>query len=173
MIVIEGTDLMGKTTMAKSLWSHPRFQERGCEIQHLSRLPDGHDRCWHYVHRMNVNGIFDRFYLSEIAYANARGDAYKPFTDEHLRWVHAHAMIHGVFTVMIVAESKSVIEGRYNREEMYNLDTIWDANLEFQKLTGYADVLITQRTPSDFSTAAQIEDIVEAYFYRRGFIESL
>jgi thymidylate kinase len=174
VIVIEGTDMMGKTTLAQQLWTHPALQERGYEIQHLSRLPHGHDRCWHYVQRMNQNAIFDRFYLSEIAYAEAREDTFKPFSSEHLRWVHANAQIHGVYTILLLAEpAREVLEPRYRDGEMYNLDVILKANIAFSQLRSYADAVCVQHTPDDFLNVEEIEGIIDDYLTRKRFIESL
>lgn len=172
MLVIEGTDCTGKTTLAKQLWSHPRLQELGMEIQHLSRLPTGHDRTWHYVDRMNPNGIFDRFYLSELAYAAARGDSPVLFTPEKLRWVHAHAQVRGVFTILLTA-SPEAIRDRWREGEMYPLELSQSAGRYFTTMKSYADKHFHMPYADVFVSAVEIEGIVESYLERRRFIDSL
>lgn len=162
---------MGKTTLAKTLWSHPTMQGLGMEIQHLSRLPTGHDRTWHYVNRMNRNGIFDRFYLSELPYAYARRDAEILLTPEKLRWVHAHAQTLGVFTVLLTGNS-AVIYGRWNKDEMYDVHTVIEANSHFCKLSHYADIQHHQRTADDYVSVTLIEKIVAAYVKRRTAVDT-
>jgi thymidylate kinase len=173
MFVIEGADLVGKTTLAKTLWSHPYFQERGYEIQHLSRLPTGHDRLIHYVSRMNPCGIFDRFYLSELAYAEARGDVYRPFDAERLRIVHASACLQGVYTVLILFGSREVLEQRWGREEMYDLDVVWAANEAFKKklaFTQYVDRTFVITPSKPYVDAEFIEECIDAYQKRMELI---
>ncbi len=172
MLVIEGADCMGKTTLAKQLWSHPALQALGMEIQHLSRLPVGHDRSWHYVDRMNINGIFDRFYLSERPYAFARADDVIHFTEAHLNWVHAHAQTFGVFTVLLTG-SNATIAGRWDKDEMYDRETVYRANAEFVRLTDFADMHLYQAHSLDYISPAAVEEIVGRYLARRSFVDQL
>lgn len=162
---------MGKTTLAKSLWSHPAIQALGMEIQHLSRLPLGHDRTWHYVNRMNRNGIFDRFYLSELPYAYARGDLKILFTPEKLRWVHAHAQTMGAFTVLLTG-SPVVIQGRWNKDEMYDQRTVIEANAHFCRLSHFADIQHHQTSAHEYVPTSLIEHIVTKYLERRAAVDS-
>lgn len=136
------------------------------EIQHLSRLPIGHDRSWHYVNRMNFNGIFDRFYLSEIAYAEARGDTERPFTKEKLHWVHANAIIQGVFTVVLTGE-EGVVHGRWDKPEMYDKETVLRANKAFIELAPLCDIQLHQEHSTHYAGAKFIEFIIEKYLERR------
>lgn len=163
---------MGKTTLAKQLWSHPRMQELGMEIQHLSRLPTGHDRCMHYINRMNQSAIFDRFYLSEIAYALARNDEKILFTQEHFRVVHGFACTLGAFTVLLTGEP-GVIHGRWDKEEMYDKETVIMADAAFRNLQPFCDWHYHQTHSLDFVTCKQVEEIVDAYCKRRAFIDSV
>lgn len=166
MLVIEGSDCMGKTTLARQLWAHPQLQALGMEIQHLSKLPVGHDRSWHYVNRMNVDGIFDRFYLSEIAYAEARGDTDRPFTPEKIRWVHAQAVCRGVFTVLLTGD-EGVIHGRWDKPEMYDKATVIRADAAFRKLEPLCDIRLHQEHSTHYADAEFVEFVVKTYLVRR------
>ena len=163
---------MGKTTLAKQLWSHPRLQSLGMEIQHLSRLPTGHDRSRHYVNRMNINGIFDRFYLSEIAYAEARGDTKRQLMPFLLGWVHAHAITRGVFTVLLTG-NEGVVHGRWDKPEMYDKATVLRANKAFIELAPLCDVQLHQEHSTHYADAKFIEFVIEKYLERRLACERL
>lgn len=173
MLVIEGTDCMGKTTLARSIWSHPQIQALGMEIQHLSRLPLGHDRLWHYINRMNINGIFDRFWISELAYAAARGDAEILLTPERLKLVQAAASLNCCMTVLIVAEDPVVVSSNWNKDEMYSRELVLSANAHFKRLEHYADFVIRRFKADDYVDTTTIESLVEAYLARRAAFSSL
>lgn len=66
MIVIEGPDLVGKTTLAKKL----RDELMG-DYFHFGPLPDDFDFVHGYAQFVKANRVMDRFHLSEIAYGRA------------------------------------------------------------------------------------------------------
>ena len=169
MIIIEGADCTGKSTLAAQLWSHPRLQEYGMEIQHLSRLPTGHDRCWHYINRMNRNGIFDRFHYSELAYAEARGDTEVLLTP--LKMTLVEKMLEAVcpYRILLLMGSYDHMVARWNKDEMYDRVTVWRANEAFRKMrhTRKWDYVHCSALANHFPTVTDIEHIVASYVSRR------
>lgn len=168
MLIVEGADCVGKTTLCRSLWSHPRIQALGMEIQHLSRLPEGHNRCSHYIKRMNINGIFDRFVLSEIAYQRMRGDAQLLTMDKRML-VECALKLHCSFTVLIVAERPQVIDGNWNKDEMYSKEQVHTVNRHFSNLTTstLVDLVISRYEADDYPNVDLIENIVSQYVTKR------
>lgn len=123
MIVIEGADGVGKTTLAKQL-----EREIGLLYRHLSRLPDGFHRYRDYLPLFNKRFVCDRLWLSELAYCFARQETSCPCTPAHVRLLVAQMALHGAYHVVITADD-SVIEDRYNSSgQMYDLPTILRAN---------------------------------------------
>jgi hypothetical protein len=131
MLIVEGPDLVGKTTLAKKIalklnecgWPHI--------YQHLSRLPEcsRHDILGMYRRLMNPYTVRDRFHYSEPLYAAIRGDAallgpgsYKQIERELLNYEK--------FLIVITADDE-LIEARHKklgRKEMYDLDKILQVN---------------------------------------------
>lgn len=80
MIILEGTDCVGKSTLAEKLAQHYRLS-----VQALGPLP--HD--WHvpdsYIYRTNPNIVQDRWWWSEFVYAAAARHVapYKGLEDSH------------------------------------------------------------------------------------------
>jgi len=169
MIIIEGADCTGKSTLAAQLWSHPRLQEYGMEVQHLSRLPTGHDRCWHYINRMNRNGIFDRFHYSELAYAEARGDTEVLLTPLKMTLVEKMLDAACPFRILLLMGSYDHLLARWNKSEMYDQDTVWRANEAFSKMqhTRPWDYVHRSAHSGDFPTVSDIEGIVSKYVAKR------
>ena len=169
MIIIEGPDCAGKTTLAQTLWSHPRLQERGMEVQHLSRLPTGHDREHHYIARMNVNGIFDRFHYSELAYAKARGDAEILLTPAKFKSVErALNSTFAAFKILLTISTRDILERRWTKSEMYSQDIVWAANEEFKSMRLLFDYHFDATNDRPFVDASYAEWLINAYLERRG-----
>lgn len=133
MLIIEGTDLLGKTTLARKLIASPYLQEKGYIYKHFTRLPDGFNRYWGYLEHAAHKCVQDRYHMSEIAYCVARGEDSTRLTPFAYRMVDGYLRGMAAFNVVLSAEA-SVIEQRYAdapREEMYELDTILKANRVF------------------------------------------
>ena len=120
MIILEGADGVGKTTLAKKLES-----ELGLTYRHLSRLPDQFHRYWDYLPLMNKRFICDRLWLSEYAYCYARDES---VDEKYRRLLIAQQSLLGAYTVVITRDS----ELRYqDKDEMYNKQIITRANIWF------------------------------------------
>lgn len=126
MIIIEGTDLLGKTTLAKKLC------ENGLNYQHFTRLSDDFHRFYDYLPFIKVNNVLDRFHMSEPAYIKARGDKLTTNTVWYST-LDRHILNACGFTVLMTAEP-DLIRSRWGREEMYDLDTVLKANDAFLEI---------------------------------------
>lgn len=131
MLILEGPDLVGKTTLAKKIVAEAHKIHIPASYTHFSRLP----ACWQfptsYRHYVSRYGVCDRFHMSEIAYSEARGDSRK-LTAEGYRLVDTWCRLQGSVTVLIRARP-GVISARYarksnSREEMYKDSVIERAN---------------------------------------------
>ena len=179
MLILEGTDNVGKTTMAQRLWEASWFQKHGYEIQHLSKLPTGHDRLMDYVERMNQKGIFDRFWLSGEAYAEARqdpGDSPDYFHPEQLRYIEAHARLLGSFCVVIAIDPEQWIRVRQLQEqkdeelEMYGDSIMQRANNWFWHrglMSEHCDYMIRLSKDKLFPTDEDMDRAASAYIKRQ------
>lgn len=121
MLIIEGCDGTGKTTLAQKLTK--ALSDLGHIYCHFTRLPDNFDRYWGYVERMSSRVVQDRFHLSEIVYSKTRGDKTQ-LCSETYRLIDAKLRLLGSFTVLITADSK-LIESRWEasrQSQMYGLE---------------------------------------------------
>jgi len=169
MLIIEGTDHVGKTTLAKKL--ERRFSAHGFVYQHLSRLTDGFDRYWGYLPLIRPRVVQDRLFLSEIAYASARGESSEAtLPPEYLRLLNAHKHLVGGFTVLITCNDY-LLTSRYAKEEnqehqMYKTPIVIAANKAFMCLPaqliepGY-HIHLTKDRP--WPSEDQLEEIVQEY----------
>lgn len=131
MIIIEGADLVGKTTFCHALMV--RLNELGWPhvYRHMGKPPD----CWKYdpvacYNRLSSPYIVqDRFYLSELVYAPLR-DASPHITLSHCAAIRRHLRSLCAFMVVVTADPV-LIRQRYNRPEMFGLDKVLDANERF------------------------------------------
>jgi hypothetical protein len=143
MLIIEGPDLVGKTTLCKRLLEYLNREQLsggisplGYIYSHFTRLPRGFDYYWDYVNRMSTKIVQDRFHLSEIIYSQVRGESRSPLTPEMYRLVDAQLRLLGGFTVVVTAEPH-LIQSRYEARketEMYNLDKVMQALELFRSL---------------------------------------
>jgi len=134
MLIIEGADLVGKTTLAKALTK--QLNELGWPhvYQHLSRLPT----CWrektvgNYSRLMNAYAVRDRFHMSEPLYAAARGEE-PMLSPGQYRSVDEEVKSHGGYIIVVTADPE-LIERRYAEHaarEMYSLDKVLEVNEGF------------------------------------------
>lgn len=133
MLIIEGSDLTGKTTLCKKLASDIRLVNRGYVYKHFSRLPSGFNFVGGYFQNAVERSVQDRFHMSEIVYSKARSEPVSPLDSQDYRLVDAGLRALGSFTVVLVAEP-NLLMTRYStrdRQEMYDLQLILDANSYF------------------------------------------
>lgn len=173
MIIVEGADLVGKTTLCKKL------VERlpGHVYAHFTRLPDSFDRYWGYHERASRGIVQDRFHMSEVAYAAMRGDlGSSGLTPEVYRLVDARLRRLGCMTVLLVAEPE-LLERRMREGEMYNISQILHVNAIFKEIIESRGGSLGYDMDVDFWTEGfetkpyvleeEIDELVERYETRQ------
>lgn len=124
MIILEGSDQVGKTTLMNDLLKFfPDFESR-----HLSKLPKTWNSPKDYLHLMTEKIIWDRFHISEPIYAKIRGES-SMATPEDFEVIHKQE--EKLLVVVITTEpcdlEKRLIANK-GREEMYSNANILKAN---------------------------------------------
>lgn len=180
MLIIEGTDLVGKTTLCKKLVA--ALANRGYVYRHLSRLPESFDHFRDYVPLMARKTVCDRFHMSEVAYATARGERPR-VSQEVYRLLDAKVRLLGGFTVVITALPKLLEERRQRveRNEMYGIDAICHANTvfnqcvmqTFEKYQTDCDFHIHCNEENPWPNEGQAAQIIERYVARQNLWQNL
>lgn len=133
MLILEGGDSTGKTTLAKRL-----LKELPRHIYcHFSRLPPAFDYYWDYCDRMSRYVVQDRFHLSELVYAKVRGVPTN-LNPETYRLVDAQLRVMGAYVVKICA-AQSLIEKRWDKTQMYSFDETLYANRLYDSLSKFTE----------------------------------
>ena len=127
MLIIEGPDLAGKTTLAHNLIKRLNVQGLPHVYSHLSRLPDSFHRYWGYTQFMGRYLVQDRFHMSEPVYAKMRGDE-SELTPYLYALVDAKLKLSCGFTVMLYMMDDSMVLGRWRDGEMYRLEQVLEVN---------------------------------------------
>jgi thymidylate kinase len=164
MIIVEGPDGVGKTTLCKKLLSFLPTHI----YSHFTRLPRGFDYHWGYTDRISPDIVQDRFHLSELAYAVARGET--PNLDEwSYKLVDARLRLAGGFTIVITAD-QDLIKNRWDESQMYNLDRTLRAADQYMELVHRSpprwidiDMTFHCTTEKAYVTDHEVRDIVERY----------
>lgn len=144
MLVIEGADGVGKTTLAQTMVERLNRRgesiERGHVYQHLSR-PDR--RSFHPVHGhtrlMCRQVVQDRLHMSELAYSLVTQRDTK-LTPQMYSLVDSRLRQHAGFTVVLVLEGddQRVLDALRvragNRHEMFDLRTVAEVNKTYRVL---------------------------------------
>lgn len=134
MLICEGSDLVGKTSLCKALIE--RLWDRGYPVipQHFGLLPESWNYYRDYLPFMNTRTIMDRFIMSEIVYGKVlRGGT--PLTPELYRVLDAHLRLQGSVTVVVVATDDWLyrqIQDKYaSRDEKFKPEQILKVNQGF------------------------------------------
>jgi thymidylate kinase len=130
MLIIEGTDQLGKTTLCKKL-----LKDLSNHIfASFTRLPARFNYLTDYMHRASVRVVQDRFHMSEIAYAYARGESSTMLTPERYRLVDAYLRLNACSFTVILYTSHDLSERWEDREEMYSVSVAARANDAFKQI---------------------------------------
>lgn len=179
MLIIEGPDCVGKTTLAHTL--NKGLADLGYVYSHFTRLPYGFDRYWGYIERMSRRIVQDRFHLSEIVYAEARGDV-SPLTPEMYNLVDARLRMLGGFTVLITADEELLRKRFSPHNQMFDLTrTLLTAekyrhlDTEFPRYKIDIDYRIDclEKGGFHFATEYHINEILKRYRNRQLLINQL
>lgn len=182
MLIIEGSDLVGKTTLARALLTHEILRGGGYIYRHLSKLPDGFHRYWHHAALASRCIVQDRFHMSDIVYRRVEGVKLET-TPETYRALDGYLRGYGSFTVVVTA-TQELIASRIGREEMYPPEKIYHANQLYHDLVTepahHDQVLQLYRPDWDYHIECtpnhpypdetDITNILAAYYIRQKFV---
>jgi len=136
MLIIEGGDLVGKTTFCETLLEQPLLKSHAYLYNHMTKPPEAFDGCQAYLDMAYHRYVQDRFHLSEIVYAKMRGDEPKVSAEKY-RLVDAHMRLLGAVNVVIVCTEPDMIAERWAErveQEMYDVDKTLLANVIFRDI---------------------------------------
>jgi hypothetical protein len=179
MLIIEGTDHVGKTTLAKKLVAE--LDTDGYTYRHLTRLTAGFDRYWDYLPMMTKKVVMDRFFLSEIAYQRAREEKFMTIGTEELRLLNAKLALFAGYTVVVTCDNDLLAE-RYAQEEgaehqMYKMPVVLAANVAFRSMVDSPSYGIDCHIPLDkdypWPSNGDVKSILMGYRNRLAAMSSL
>ncbi len=186
MLIIEGPDCSGKTTLCKKLLKAINDQPNwgGYIYSHFTRLPPRFDYYWGYVDRMSPCVVQDRFHMSEIVYSKVRGEPSSPLDPLTYQMVDAKITLMGGMVVLVEADPE-MIRGRReadNRDQMYDIaGTVEAARLftlinEDGPLQDYSctiDHIIKCNEDHPYATDDEVELILNKYRSRLSTVHGL
>lgn len=187
MIIVEGTDLVGKTTFCRKLLEHPSLKGAAYWYHHMGRPPKGFDECQGYMDLAYMNSVQDRFHMGAPVYSKVRGDEESPCTPEKYRLVDAHLRMMGSITVIILSD-EDTIRTRYamlGSNELYSADQVVLANEIYKGIVstgGYMeywtnriykmdwDIAVTPN-PGDYPNQKDVQNTISIYMKRQAQIQ--
>jgi thymidylate kinase len=180
MLIVEGTDLTGKTVLCEKLRERLAALDEPHEYAHLGLLPAEWDYVNDYVSRIRPSVVQDRFFLSEAAYGPVvrGGSRVSPIQLDALTTMLRAA---GGFTVVLVAEEDGTLDMAYRNKrepELFELRDIVAVNRQFATLSErYADHEVQVGLDRDgavrYATDDDIVRIVREYLIWRELMRAL
>lgn len=180
MIIIEGGDMVGKTRVCEELGRQHELSSYW--YRHQTKPPPGTDFFGCYVDMAMRCGIFDRFHMSEVAYATIRGE--DPGVTPFKYWlVDGHLRSLGAFTVVLVSDDELMrqrLQQLQDREEMYDEQQIMDVNRAFRRMVdggflGYenldCDVVYELTIEKPYVTDEDVRSITQMYCQKQSLLE--
>ena len=136
MIVIEGGDAVGKTTLARYLVELLNgIHNKPHVYRHLGKLADTFDQYWDYLPLMHRFSVQDRLYASRCIYGSVAHNQ-RALTPEEYRLLDAHARTLGTVHVFLTADEELIRERCATEAEradtthrgLYDADTVLRVN---------------------------------------------
>lgn len=162
MLIIEGPDLAGKTTLARKLVEGLNAYGKSHIYQKLDKLPDSFDVVYGYTQLISPHTVWDRFHLSRQAYGYAGVTQAQPSIQE-TNMLEGALSLAGCVTIVLGFWDLDLLETRYKqRKEPYSLDQIKKANEWYirQELSNFTMAAIKDET----DLRAKCIEITEYYF---------
>lgn len=174
MLIVEGTDLVGKTTLCNKLVIELNKRIGGYQYQHFTRLPEGWDYYWSYVNRMSRRIVQDRFHDSELAYCHGRGETSMfDGTSGSFQYslVEAKLALLGCLKVVVIT-SRSELTHRFDGrgDDMYKLDVIEKANDWFAENCHRFHMMWQSDA---YPTDEFVQQVADVYVIRQNIIECI
>ena len=172
MIIVEGPDGVGKTTLCKRLLT--RLPQH--IYAHFTRLPPAFDFFHMYLERMSRFVVQDRFHMSEVVYTAMRKEPAN-LLPETYRLIDAKLRLLGGYTVLVCA-SDAIIRGRYHDGQMYTLEQTLDAAHRFYDIgqggSGMdIDYYYYCTTKDPHVPDPAVDDIIAGYTERQALLSRL
>lgn len=173
MFILEGADLVGKTTLAKRILERPVMQHRGYTYAHLSRPPCGFDHYWDYIGMMNRHVVQDRFHMGELVYRSVlKQDT--PLTPYMIRLIDAQLRLIGAYTVIVIATRDMIKARAKQRAEPLDVEQIIRINDAYQlDVTLQIDWAKKLYIDGDGATDFMVDKLVEEYIARQDTIDAV
>jgi thymidylate kinase len=186
MLIVEGADLVGKSTLCKQLRDALDARGTGHMILHLTRPPMGFDLYHGHVGKVSSDVIWDRFHMSMLAY-RAHDDREAVMTPLRYELVDAAVTLVGGYTVLMHADD-SIIRDRYaakQRDEMYDLNHILNVNESYREIATAGSITVRGLTyqprfdhvleigTQDGVSPGVVDSIVEEYLARQEELHAL
>lgn len=178
MLIFEGTDMAGKTTLANAVIEYLNFEYKHPLVyQHLSKLSE-HWKPEHYLELLSKRVVMDRFFMSRQAYGTVfqNQEVYDP---NIIAMLDSHTRAMGGFTVLVLP-TNDVITKRWekiNRAEMYDLDGVLKINSYFSEIEKHPAfdlcIGVNDATPSDIETLGVVKMIGNLYMKRQRAIKQI
>lgn len=174
MIVVEGTDNLGKTTLCNALVKEINARGLPHVYTHFGKLSDSFDRVWDYLPHMNPCVVMDRFYMSRQAYGKALKNQ-RTLNFEQYRLLDAWLRMHRGYTVLVVASDDRLKDdwlGDRGKPELYTLDQAVKVNAQFKKCRSLLECDIDYYIELDLSDdeiewpSNHVDAIINAYMDR-------
>lgn len=171
--------MTGKTTLAKRLLEHSPLKTKGYTYQHLGRLPTGFHGFWDHVALASRKTVQDRFHLSEVVYAEMRGDIGRRLSPEQYLLLDAKLTCMGAYTVVLTADP-DLIRSRWRDGEMYSLNQVLRVNDLYldavrgrhaynPQVDGQFHFSLSALSPSD----VEVRRLIDAYLDRQATLSRL
>jgi hypothetical protein len=168
MLIIEGIDKAGKTTLARKL-----VTKLGCAYEHMGIPPADYDFYWGYVNRMSQNVVHDRFHIGEYAYGDDNGVS--RIDKFEYKLIQAQLKLRGCYVVVCIPGhiQDAVSPGRPNIDDKFDNEKLIQVFYRFANLPSWihVDLYIQEKHPAENSEL--VDQIVENYQWRQDRLNKL
>lgn len=146
MLIIEGTDLVGKSHLVKRLVNGLRLRGHNYASCHLGRLAPG-DRFDEYLELLRPRQVWDRLHVSELAY-RAHDDVEPCITSQNYRSLDLKLMTKYRAMIVILTAPESIIRERHAQrgDDVYDLERILAVNRTFLEIAKTGRVIVRGET---------------------------